>query len=132
VLRWRGGSVERVGLGRLVVARTEVLIRVSCVLVRVATGSDGLPKREGFWSSRPLCRFVMNSMAVVLRPSSYSQVVVCAGSTREECCLVQIVHVAVHMLVGDANVGVRGCHRGRGRSVLAVFLPFMPSLPPCH
>jgi hypothetical protein len=121
VLRWRGGSVERVGLGRLVVVPREVLVgEVSCVLVRLATGSDSIPKREGFWSSRPLCRFVMNSMAVVLRLSSYSQVVRCAGSTREECCLVGIDHVWQSHAVGDANVGVRGCSRGRGRSVLAV------------
>jgi hypothetical protein len=100
-------------------------------MLDVATGSDSIPKREGFWSSWPLCRFVMNSMAVFLRLSSYSRVVVFAGSTREECCLVEVAHVCNHMLVGDANVGVRGCSRGRGRSGLAVFLPFMPCLPPC-
>jgi len=49
--------------------------RVSHAILGVATGSDGLPKREGFWSSRPLCRLVMNSIATVSFPSSHTEVV---------------------------------------------------------
>jgi len=54
---------------------------VSRAMLRVATSSDGIPKREGFWSSRPLCRFVMNSMATVLFPSSHTEVVPCPRKT---------------------------------------------------
>jgi hypothetical protein len=133
VLRWRGGSVERVGLGRLVVVPREVLVgEVSCVLVRLATGSDSIPKREGFWSSRPLCRFVMNSMAVVLRLSSYSQVVRCAGSTREECCLVGIDHVCVHMLMVTRMLESGDAPEAEVARSWQSVLPFMLSLSPCH
>lgn len=97
---------------------SHAMLRVA--MLRVAITSDGIPKREGFWSSRPLCRLVMNSIAVVWYPSSYSKVVSRPEMTRISCCLLLVVHASIHMLFVTRMFKSGECSAGRGRSVLAV------------
>lgn len=66
-----------VGLKRLVVVRRAILRSKSVrhYFLMVATSGGDIPKRDGFCSSSPLCRFVMNSMIAVVLSSSYTRVV---------------------------------------------------------